>query len=54
MIWNELRRLGLTPANCEIKRIREKFGISVFRITSGNGSYVGKHFNEKQNEIKTT
>jgi len=35
-------------ADCEINLIREKFGISVFRVFSGGASYVGKYFSEEQ------
>jgi len=34
-------------ADCEIKPIREKFGIAVFRVKAGEASYIGKYFAEK-------
>ena len=38
----------LLPGPCVIQLIREKFGISVFRVTQGDQSYVGKYFNKEQ------
>jgi len=36
------------PGSCEIQLIREKFGISVFRVTTDKEAYVGKYFNKRQ------
>jgi len=45
-IRNELQKI--MPGNCEIQFIREKFGISVFRVNQDHQSYVGKYFSKKQ------
>ena len=45
-IRKELKRI--MPGSYEIQFIREKFGIYVFRIVTGNASYVGKYFNREQ------
>lgn len=43
----ELKKIGFFDG-WSIQPIRNKFGISVFRIVKGNESYVGKYFSAKQ------
>jgi len=38
----------ILPGKHEIQLIREKFGITVFRVKTSGVSYIGKHFNNKQ------
>jgi len=44
---DELKKIGFFDGWI-LQPIREKFGISVFRITKENESYVGKYYNKQQ------
>ena len=47
-IRSELKKAGIAPGTYELQMIRGKFGISVFRIKTETGSFVGKYFGKEQ------
>ena len=52
IIHHQLQTMGLPTAPHDIHLIREKFGITVFRVFANNESYVGKYYEETHDRLE--
>ena len=51
-ITNELQKIGFPTTHDNIQLIREKFGITVFRLRIAEKSYVGKHYTNQNDRLE--